>query len=54
VSTDVVARDVSIVAEWIDAMATVDRLPFTPGIPEADRPAIASCWEDLFGGWTSR
>jgi hypothetical protein len=53
VSTDVVARDVSIVAEWIDAMATVDRLPFTPGIPEAARPAIASCWDDLFGGWTS-
>jgi len=25
--------------------------PFTPGIPESDRPAIASCWDDLFGGW---
>ena len=31
--------------------ATVETLPFTPGIPENDRLAIASCWEDLFGGW---
>jgi hypothetical protein len=51
VSADVVARDVSAIAGWLDELATVDRLPFTPGIPESDRPAIASCWEDLFGGW---
>jgi hypothetical protein len=51
VSAEVMARDVSVVATWLDQMATVDTLPFTPGIPEPDRAAIAACWEDLFGGW---
>jgi aminopeptidase YwaD len=51
VSAEVVARDVSVVATWLDQMATAGTLPFTPGIPEPDRPAIAACWEDLFGGW---
>jgi aminopeptidase YwaD len=51
VSVEVVARDVSAVAAWLDEMAAVDRLPFTPGIHERDRPAIATCWDDLFGGW---
>ncbi len=52
VSVDVVARDVSVVATWLDEMATATTLPFTPGIPEGDRPAIATVWDDLFGGWT--
>jgi len=39
------------VATWLDEMARIEALPFTPGIPEAQRPEIASCWEDLFGGW---
>jgi len=51
VSAEVMARDVSVVATWLDQMATVETLPFTPGIAEPDRPAIAACWEDLFGGW---
>ena len=51
VSVEVVARDVSVVATWLDEMATARTLPFTPGIPEQDRPAIAACWDDLFGGW---
>jgi len=51
VSAEVMARDVSVVATWLDGVATSDRLPFTPGIPEPDRPAIAACWQDLFGGW---
>ena len=53
VSAQVVARDVSVVATWLDQMASVERLPFTPGIPDADRPAIAACWDDLFGGWNA-
>jgi hypothetical protein len=52
VSPEVVARDVSAIAAWLDRMATVDTLPFTPGIPERERPAVAACWEDLFGGWS--
>jgi hypothetical protein len=51
VSAEVVARDVSAVAAWLDRMSTVDVLPFTTGIPEGDRDAIAACWDDLFGGW---
>jgi carboxypeptidase Q len=51
VSVEVVARDVSVVATWLDEMATTRTLPFTPGVPEQDRPAIAACWDDLFGGW---
>ena len=37
VSADVVARDVSVVATWLDEMSLVDTLPFTPGIPDAQR-----------------
>jgi Peptidase family M28 len=51
VSARVIARDVSAVAMWLDEMSRIDALPFTPGVPEAQRPEIASCWEDLFGGW---
>jgi hypothetical protein len=51
VSASVIARDVSAVATWLDEMSRIDVLPFTPGVPEAQRPEIASCWEDLFGGW---
>jgi hypothetical protein len=51
VSVNVVARDVSAVATWLDEIATLETLPFTRGIPESDRAAIAACWEDLFGGW---
>jgi hypothetical protein len=32
---------------------TAGTLPFTPGIPERDRPAIVACWDDLFGGWSA-
>jgi aminopeptidase YwaD len=54
VSVAVIARDVSVVATWLDQMATAATLPFTPGIPEQDRSAITACWEDLFGGWNAR
>jgi hypothetical protein len=53
VSVEVVARDVSAVATWLDEVATVGTLPFTPGIPDDSRAAIAACWEDLFGGWVA-
>jgi hypothetical protein len=53
VSVAAVARDVSVVATWLDQMATAETLPFTPGIPEQERPAVAACWEDLFGGWNA-
>jgi hypothetical protein len=32
-------------------MSRVNPLPFTSGVPEAQRPEVAACWEDLFGGW---
>ena len=54
VSARVLAGDVSAVATWLDEMARVDALPFTPGIPDAQRQEVASCWEDLFGGWKER
>ncbi len=52
VSPAVVARDVSAIASWLDTIAQVDVLPFTPSIPEAQRADVAACWTDLFGGWT--
>ncbi len=51
VSPQVIARDVSAVATWLDAVAQADALPFTPGIPESQRAEVAACWDDLFGGW---
>jgi hypothetical protein len=51
VSPAVIARDVSAVAAWLDTVANADRLPFTPGLPEAQRQEVADCWQDLFGGW---
>ncbi len=51
VSAGVIARDVAAVAGWLDALARADALPFTPGIPEAQRAEVAACWADLFGGW---
>jgi hypothetical protein len=51
VSANVLARDVSAVATWLDEMSRVNPLPFTSGVPEAQRPEVAACWEDLFGGW---
>ena len=46
-----IARDVSAVASWLEAMAQADTLPFTPTIPEAQRHDVEQCWENLFGGW---
>jgi aminopeptidase YwaD len=54
VSADVIARDVSGVATWLDEMSRVNSLPFTSGVPEAQRAEVAACWEDLFGGWKGR
>ncbi len=51
VSPQVIARDVSAVATWLDDMAGIDVLPFTPGIPDTQRAEVAACWDDLFGGW---
>jgi hypothetical protein len=51
VSPAVIARDVSAISTWLDAMATVDRLPFTTSVPLSLREEVAACWQDLFGGW---
>jgi hypothetical protein len=51
VSPQVIARDVTAVATWLDDMARADVLPFTPAIPAQQRAEIAACWADLFGGW---
>jgi hypothetical protein len=51
VDVDVVARHVTAVAGFLDAMAIADTLPFEPGIPEAQRPQVQRYWDDLFGGW---
>lgn len=51
VSPTVIARDVSAVATWLDAVACAATLPFTPGIPPGQQAEVAGCWEDLFGGW---
>ena len=51
VSPQVIARDITAVATWLDDIARADVLPFHTAIPEDQRAQIASCWDDLFGGW---
>jgi hypothetical protein len=51
VSPQVIATDLSALATWLDDLSRADTLPFTRGIPDAQRTEIAACWEDLFGGW---
>jgi hypothetical protein len=51
VSPQVIARDLSAVATWLDATAQAATLPFTPTIPDTQRAEVAACWDDLFGGW---
>ncbi len=51
VSAGVIGNDIGAVATWLDALSRADALPFTPGVPDAQHGEIASCWEDLFGGW---
>lgn len=54
VSPQVIARDLTAVASWLDAIATSEALPFTPGVPESQHAEIAACWDDLFGGWSAQ
>jgi hypothetical protein len=51
VDVELVARHVSGVAGFLDALATADTLPFDPSIPVAQQPQVQTCWDDLFGGW---
>lgn len=54
VSPEVMAASLNAVAELAADLATVERLPFPPGIPLHEQPAVERCWDDLFGGWEFR
>ena len=51
VSCELVAELTAGVGAALHRLATAETLPFPSGIDEADRPAIATMWNDLFGGW---
>ena len=51
VSPEVMAALLGAVADFTADMAVTDPLPFAAAIPVAEQPAVAACWEDLFGGW---
>lgn len=42
------------VVELTGDLAAVESLPFAATMPEAERSAVAHCWEDLFGGWGAK
>lgn len=54
---DLSRLDYRVMASSLNAVATLVRelaaepLPFKPAVPAAELPAIARCWDDLFGGW---
>lgn len=39
------------IAAFLGDLAAAEKLPFAAQLPEAELPAIAHCWDDLFGGW---
>lgn len=47
----VMAASLNAVAEFVSELATVEQLPFEPKLPATELPAVAHCWDDLFGGW---
>ncbi|MCC6416468.1 MAG: M28 family peptidase [Opitutaceae bacterium] len=51
VDCGVMASSLNAVAAFIQELATVETLPFKPALPPEELPAIAHCWDDLFGGW---
>lgn len=51
VSCNLVAELTAGVGTALHGLATSDALPFPPRIDETDRPAIATMWNELFGGW---
>lgn len=46
------AASLNAVAELVADLATMEQLPFKRDLPSAELPAVAHCWDDLFGGWT--
>lgn len=51
VSVDIMADHLDVVAGLIADLANADVLPFTRTIPETQTAAVATYWQDLFGGW---
>jgi aminopeptidase YwaD len=51
VSCELVAELAAGVGAALDRLATAEVLPFPSHIDEADRPAVAAMWNELFGGW---
>ncbi len=51
VSPQVIARDVSAIATWLDAMAQRRRAAVHAVHPRGAARRGRACWEDLFGGW---
>jgi Zn-dependent M28 family amino/carboxypeptidase len=50
---NVMAAALQAVAALMADLAVVETLPFRAEIPAGEHVAIARCWDDLFGGWTS-
>jgi hypothetical protein len=51
VSCDLVAQIVSGIGAGLDELANAAELPFPRNIDEATARAVASMWDELFGGW---
>ena len=47
------AASLNAVAGLMSDLSTLPQLPFEPNLPAAELPAVAHCWDDLFGGWTN-
>lgn len=51
VSCPLVAELTAGVGAALDRLASAEALPFPPQVDEADRPVVATMWNELFGGW---
>ncbi len=51
VDPKLMASLLNAVARLTADLASVATLPFAATVPPEEHPAIAHCWEDLFGGW---
>ncbi len=51
IDVNVMAASLDAVADLMTDLAAAETLPFQAEIPMDERPAVAFCWDDLFGGW---
>lgn len=52
VSPELMAALLGAVADFTAELAATEKMPFAAAVPVDEQPAVAACWDDLFGGWS--